>query len=355
MTSREGTRGPARWAIVALLSVGLLTLSACGSSGPRPSAPTPATVGPPQRATAEPFNSDGAGGISVAPRDSQVAYATIDRGTFATKDGALTWFRSFEQPLEIQFDASDAAVAYGQLAPKDGKLCDVAIPPCLVRTEDGGVTWQSVVPPTPGNLIVDLAEPNVLYASSGGKSSDRGASWSSTDFHSIVGVAGATVLSWDQDHGYSVSVDGGVTFRPLSDASTDTDFYLLDTDVLLKTHAGQIGGGNTGIFVKTQSPHGAPDRARNFGAVPGRLFPVWSEGRLFSTFEDGTIGQSTGNGDPSALDLDESTASGKWTFVPVITDTAHQLFGSIGVSLRSGDRVYVSVTGRPITTVAVAK
>jgi photosystem II stability/assembly factor-like uncharacterized protein len=126
--------------------------------------------------------------LAVHPRESDVAYAFGCCGEgvgdmIKTEDGGATWQAIpyngvTREPVVLEVDPTDPDIVYagGFFAPHGGACT-------AVRSLDGGATWSCMLPLASRDfwaLAIDPRQPRNLFASAGDqlfRSSDRGATW----------------------------------------------------------------------------------------------------------------------------------------------------------------------------------
>jgi photosystem II stability/assembly factor-like uncharacterized protein len=194
----------------------------------------------------------GGSGLVVAPSEPQVIYVAGGANrVYRSEDGGYSWrSRRPSVPCDVQSVAVDPYVAGTVYA---GGGCG------LLRSDDGGTTWAQLMDHYAVEVLVNPADPTIIYAGTGHdgiwRSLDAGESWTQLSSQSAV-----RQLLFDRRdpaydalivrHGDSVSWsgDGGTTWRALGSppvAATPPNPFLqqlaaLDGHVLAGTQGSGI-------------------------------------------------------------------------------------------------------------------
>ncbi len=211
-------------------------------------------------------------GVRVAPSDSRIVYALIeakDGGLFRSEDGGDKWERSSGAHV-----LSQRAWYYTCLTIDPTNANIVWVPQVeLVRTIDGGKSWQSVKGPAHGDhhdVWIDPLNPRRIFDGN--------------------------------DGGISVSVDGGRSWA--SPALPTPEFYNIDVDDRLPYHVGgtiqDIGTASGPAYVLR--PGGGPDLGDFYNVGGGEsgdlVFDRAAPGHIYAGGYSGYIShyqENTGN------------------------------------------------------------
>ena len=175
--------------------------------------------------------------LAVHPGQPDVAYAFgccgargggfLDGGLIKTEDGGVTWqvlpYRGVtNDPAVVEVDPVDPDIVYaGGLVEVHGRKCTA------VRSTDGGATWSCMDPLENRDftaLAIDPRQPHNLFAVSNGelyRSTDRGATWAKVETR-ITGIGRVEVDLFRSGRLYATvgnkllrSDDGGRTWKSL--------------------------------------------------------------------------------------------------------------------------------------------
>ena len=175
--------------------------------------------------------------LAFGPTKPATLYAVIDMQAYASQDGAVTWKRLGNTGVTDSFYVSLSASL------PDAKLLFMTLSPGLIRSRDGGRTWQPLKDNLPGDernaavlsVALDPKDPGVIYAGTGGfvgdghgvfKSTDGGDHWSSANSRMpdlrVTGLAvdptnSSTVYALGDDGRFFKSTDAAATWTDLTD------------------------------------------------------------------------------------------------------------------------------------------
>jgi photosystem II stability/assembly factor-like uncharacterized protein len=269
--------------------------------------------------------------LAAAPSDPSTLYvAPVAQGVFRSRDGAASWTRASRglRPTQVTRVVADPAqpghllagtYGAGVLATRDAGATWTSDPrpshlfytfaleadrtrpgrfyaaslSRVVRSEDGGATWQGIGPASyDGALALDPDHPGTVYASSRDgvqRSQDGGTTWTvmsepCLSATQIVVVPGSGVLAAflyphstcsDNLFGYYRSRDGGATWTPIqlpgggllrTDPSTPGILYLIDAGLASSTNDGDTWTPIARLPVKGQTI------AESFLLTPGAIY-----------------------------------------------------------------------------------
>lgn len=180
--------------------------------------------------------------LAVAPDGQQIYAGTADRGVFASRDAGESWQQAFD----------DDYAANVALNPTDPTVVVASLRDRLVRTEDGGQSWQVLSGPWGSDQVVSLLWPvdgSLGIGTASGhlyRSPDGGDSWMGGG--SNLPSSGVMDLAWiDDQHllagtwrGLYASGDGGQSWQSLAPS-------------LGEPHPNALLATNNGLFLGTQS------------------------------------------------------------------------------------------------------
>lgn len=214
-------------------------------------------------------DSEHIGSIVVDPRNSDVVYVAAigplwsaggDRGVYKTTDGGENWERILEIDEhtginEIVMDPRDPDVLYASaLQRRRHVFTYIGGGPGsgLYKTTDGGENWKKINKGLPTvdlgriGLAISPADPEVIYAiveaaqGKGGfyRSTNRGASWERRGGHSTSGNYYQEIIAdpkdpdvvYSMDTWFSVSTDGGKSFRVVGEDTKHVDNHAMWID-----------------------------------------------------------------------------------------------------------------------------
>lgn len=195
-------------------------------------------------------------GLVLNPVTPTTVYALAhNAGLFASYDGAANWQPILldSTPNLLVFDAGDSEVMYFGSAG------------CLLRTDDGGSTWESILPPEGGRFLYPAAHPTtpgIVYVSSDRpglfRSDDYGDTWETL----TVGPADTLVRT--------------IAFHP-----DDPDKMLAGTqegDVFLSTDGGETWDWRAKVSSHIErlyfNPFGAHEAWATTDVLYGSLYPA---------------------------------------------------------------------------------
>jgi len=271
--------------------------------------------------------------LAAAPSDPRTLYvAPVAQGVFRSRDGAASWMRASRglHPTPVLRVAADPAqpghllagtLGAGVLATRDAgatwtldarpsHLFHVisleadrtrpgrfyaASPSRLVRSEDGGATWQVIGPASyDGALTLDPDHPGTVYVSSRDgvqRSQDGGTTWtvmsapclSATQMVVVPGSGALVAFLYphsacsDNFFGYYRSRDGGASWTSITDRvpgqgglktdpSTPGVLYLIDSGLATSTDDGDTW---TPI---ARLPEKGQTIAESFLLIPGAIY-----------------------------------------------------------------------------------
>jgi photosystem II stability/assembly factor-like uncharacterized protein len=152
------------------------------------------------------------GGVAIAGLDSGAILVqstpTAAWQTVLTNPGRSVW--------SIAIDPSAPLVAYAALGLG-------SVPPSLVATFDGGLTWSTLAAPQPPQALKVIPGSHVLYVGCNGtlfRTDNMGQSWTQIlapfDIRRIFSVAGQSTLILGTDQGLYQTTDGGSTWVGIS-------------------------------------------------------------------------------------------------------------------------------------------
>src|SRR5690606_35780502 len=126
--------------------------------------------------------------IEVSNRDSRVILVgTDDKGLWRSMDAGATW-TEFEDVLNKEFKNSDAVYGFSQT--RDGSTLLMNTEYGILRSNDAGVTWESVALIAAGrdvhiwSIAIDPEDPQQIYYGTQGtfySTEVGGGSWSAED------------------------------------------------------------------------------------------------------------------------------------------------------------------------------
>jgi ligand-binding sensor domain-containing protein len=214
-------------------------------------AETPDKSGWESLALVEPLASAGVLAVAVSPDGQQLYGGTSGLGLFASRDGGRSWTVAYP----------DEYVANIALNPDNPGIAVASLRDRLVRTQDGGQSWQALAAPWGNEWVVSLlwlADGTLGAGTARGRfyqSLDNGDFWAGgkTDLppHGVLDLAvaetparaGVTPLlagSWTGLYG---SKDGGQSWQILAPATGNTN-----TEALLATEHELFLGARTGLY-----------------------------------------------------------------------------------------------------------
>jgi len=240
--------------------------------------------------------------LAVDPRAPRVLYLGTEQGLFRSRDGAGNWER-VESPL------NGRQIWSILLLPHDPDVMIIGTcPPQLYRSEDGGRTWMQpritiaqecprIIYSRVTTLLADPVERGVVWAGVEidgiFRSGDAGLTWepvgeglSSRDIHALAVLPndGHARMLAATNNDLNVSVDGGVTWKPLhigksmpgsycrtlAQTANDPRTLLLGNGNGPPGSAGTIGISRDGgeSWRPAQMPHTANSTIWNFAVNP---------------------------------------------------------------------------------------
>jgi photosystem II stability/assembly factor-like uncharacterized protein len=206
------------------------------------------------------LNNTHAYALAIDPQNPDVLYAGIwGGGVQKSVDGGNTW-----NVINTGFTSNNIySIA---IDPKDSEAIYVGTDCCVVKSKDGGATWDTIYAKLDYDgyatygLAIDPKNPNILYAAIWGgglhKSMNAGDSWigigngASLNLCALaVDLQNPNVLYTGTRDGGFKSVDGGTTWNaidiPLSSTGYAYEIHALTIDPQNSTtlYAGTLGGG----------------------------------------------------------------------------------------------------------------
>jgi photosystem II stability/assembly factor-like uncharacterized protein len=124
--------------------------------------------------------------LAVVPSDPASLYAALyDGGMSKSSDGGRTWSTIMNGlPHDFFYGYSSSGWEADSIAvdPASASTVYVGKPQGLFKTTDGGINWRQLVTiPAASSIVVDAANPSVVYAASGvfgvWRSNDEGMTW----------------------------------------------------------------------------------------------------------------------------------------------------------------------------------
>ena len=170
--------------------------------------------------------------VAIAPGNPTFLYAGTDGdGVIRSTDGGASWVR-ISKNLDNAYLLKPGPSNSNTLYAASSIICDWDYCAVLLKSTDGGVTWDSSITPSPasawiGALALNPDNPKILYASDSGsviKSTDGGASWNAIGLSGLSGNAlvidptNSETLYAGTISGVFTSTDGGATWNEFNNA-----------------------------------------------------------------------------------------------------------------------------------------
>jgi photosystem II stability/assembly factor-like uncharacterized protein len=165
--------------------------------------------------------------LAIAPGEPQTVYAGTGGGVFKTTDGGATW-QAANGGLFGEETAGDRGhrllegYVYSLVVdPRDSETVYAGtFRRGLLKTTNGGASWQSLAPRMVGPVVLDPNDPETIY----------------------VGSVGAAVGGGRAESGISMSTDGGRTWQPAGLSGANVDALAVDPEHPEILYAGTAEG-----------------------------------------------------------------------------------------------------------------
>jgi photosystem II stability/assembly factor-like uncharacterized protein len=240
--------------------------------------------------------------LAIAPSDPQTVYLGTGSGVFKSTDGGATWQAANGDLFEGESTGGrDHRLLEGYvyslvIDPRDPETVYAGTWgwPGILKTTNGGASWQRLGPGAVGALVLDPNDPDTLY----------------------VGSVGAAVGGGRAVSGVSTSTDGGKTWQPLGLEGTNVNALAVDPGDAETLYAGTAHGlrkssdhGNTweagglkeGVYGLTIDPQ---QPTTLYAVTAAGIFQSADGARTWRALDAGREGR-----DVNALALDPRTSS----------------------------------------------